>query len=118
MKVSGSPWLRCGITMAVVRDQTARGHVRAVKVATVSRICMGDRGAPCARPPAPFEPKALAVPLDHGCRLHQYHGPEATRPHPLEPNPQHPIDGVQAQTAAPLTIQHGYLMTQRDELQL
>ena len=39
-------------------------------------------------------------------------------PHPVEPDPQHPIDGVQAQTAAPLTIQHRYLMTQRDELKL
>ena len=37
-------------------------------------------------------------------------------PHPVEPDPQHPIDGVPAQTAAPLTIQHRYLMTQRDEL--
>ena len=72
--------------------------------------------SPCARPPAPVEPKALTVPLDHGCRLHRYHGPEATRPHPVEPYPQHPIDGVPAQTAAPLTIQHRYLMTQRDEL--
>src|SRR5215471_15719690 len=56
--------------------------------------------SPRARSPAPVELKALAVPLDHGCRLHQYHGPEATRPDPVEPDPQHPIDGVQAQTAA------------------
>src|SRR5262249_13693952 len=37
---------------------------------------------------------------------------------PSRATPLHPIDGVQAQTAAPLTIQHRYLMPQRDKLKL
>ena len=74
---------------------------RCIESGKIDFACFPVHGlSPCARPLAPVEPKALAVSLDHGRQLHQYHG-EATRPHRVEPEPQHPVDGVQAQTAAP-----------------
>jgi len=40
----------------------------------------------------------------------------ATTNYSRSDDPPHPIDGVQAQLAGPLTIQHRSLVTQRDEL--
>ena len=75
------------------------------------------RFAPRSGPPAPVAPKALAVPLDHSGSLHQRHCFEATRPHPVEPHPDQPIDGAQPQTARPLSIEDRNLMTKGDELE-
>jgi len=69
------------------------------------------------RAPTPVEPKALAVPLDHSGRLHQHHRFEATRPHPVQPHPNQPIDGAQPQTARTLTIEDRNLMTKGDEFE-
>src|SRR5712692_11763492 len=46
-----------------------------------------------ARSPPPIEPEALAMPLDHGCRLDQYHRVDDLRPNPVEPHPQEPVYG-------------------------
>lgn len=70
----------------------------------------------CPGPPTPVESKALPMPLDHGGRLRYHHHLEATRPHPVEPDPQEPIDGAEPQTAGPLAIQDRDLMTKRGEL--
>ena len=37
-----------------------------------------------SRSPAPIEPEALAIPLDHGRRLHQYHRVQGRRPDDFE----------------------------------
>jgi hypothetical protein len=57
------------------------------------------------------------MPLDHSGGLHQNHRFEATRPHPVEPHPDHSIDGAQPQTAALLSMQNSRLVTERDEFQ-
>jgi hypothetical protein len=91
----------------------------------VSEAHLTDQFASCAsyrpssrpRTPTPVEPKALAVPLDHGGGLHQHQHFEATGPHSLEPHPHQPIDVAQPQTARSLTIEDRHLMTQRDQLE-
>ena len=40
-----------------------------------------------------IEPEALAIPLDHGCGLHQHHGVQDPRADPVQPNPKQPICG-------------------------
>jgi hypothetical protein len=72
--------------------------------------------SPRPGPPTPVEPKALAMPLDHGGRLHQHHQVEAPRPHSIEPDPHQPIDGAQLHAAALLPMQDRHLLTKRDEL--
>ena len=80
--------------------------------------CLHVHGfAPRSGPPTPVEPKALAVPLDHGGWLHQHHRFETTRPHLVEPHPDQPIDGAQTRTATTSTIEDRHLMTQRDQFE-
>src|SRR5215472_7796521 len=45
------------------------------------------RSAPWRRPPAPVEPKALPVPLDHGGWLHQHDDIQTARPTPDRARP-------------------------------
>src|SRR4030081_1525278 len=35
-----------------------------------------------------MEPKAFAMPLDHGCRLDQHHDVQGLRPNPVKPHPE------------------------------
>src|SRR5208337_3084062 len=57
------------------------------------------------------------MPLDHGGRLHQHHYLEATRPQPVEQDPEQPIDGDESPTARMLAMQDCHLVTQRDDLE-
>jgi hypothetical protein len=52
--------------------------------------------------------------MDRGGRLHHNDRFEATRPHPVEPRPDKPINGAQPQTAGTLTIEDHKLVNQRD----
>jgi hypothetical protein len=60
----------------------------------------------------------LAVPLDHGGWLHQHHRFEATRPHPVEPDPEEAVYGEEPNTTGALAAQDGQLVAQRDDLKL
>jgi hypothetical protein len=62
------------------------------------------------------EPKALSMPLDDGCRLHQYHGVQGLRPDPVKPHPKQPICGEKLKPTFMLPPQHGHLMPKGDEL--
>jgi hypothetical protein len=47
----------------------------------------------------------------------QHHYVEATRPKPVEPDPQEPIYGDESPTARMLAMQDRHLVTQRDDLE-
>ena len=55
-------------------------------------------------------PKALAMPLDHGRRLDQYHRVDDLRPNPVEPHPQEPVERGKPRPTGPLSAQDGQLM--------
>src|SRR5580658_4826520 len=57
------------------------------------------------------------MPLDLGGWLHQHHYFEATRPQPVEPDPEEPIYGDESPTARMLAMQDRHLVTQRDDLE-
>jgi len=56
------------------------------------------------------------MPLDHGCRLDQYHRVDNLRPNPVEPHPQEPVYGRELRPTGPLSAQHGQLMTHSNQL--
>jgi hypothetical protein len=61
-------------------------------------------------------PEALAMALDHACRLDQHHGVENLRPNPIEPYPEEPVGGEEPKPTWALPSQDSHLMSQRDEL--
>ena len=60
--------------------------------------------------------EALAIPLDHGCRLYQHDGVEDLRPDPIQPNPKQPICGEELRATFALPQQDAHLMPKGDEL--
>ena len=56
------------------------------------------------------------MPLDDGCRLHQYHGVQGLRPDPVKPHPKQPVCGEKLKPTFMLPSQHGHLMPKGDEL--
>jgi hypothetical protein len=59
----------------------------------------------------------LTVPLDHRCRLDQQHHVEATRPEPVEPDPEQAVDSEQPGPTRPLTTKNMQLVTEGEVLQ-
>ena len=57
------------------------------------------------------------MPLDHGCRLHQYHRVQGPRPDPVKPHPEEPVCGEQPKPTRALPSQDGHLMSQGNELE-
>src|SRR6266851_1256010 len=57
----------------------------------ITDFCADLGSSRTARSPPPKEPEALAMPLDHGGRLDQYHRVDDLRPNPVEPHPQEPV---------------------------
>ena len=64
------------------------------------------------------DPKAFAMPLDHGCRLDQHHGIEDLRPNPVKPNPEKSVRGEEPNPTWMLPTQDAYLMPQANQLEL
>ena len=57
------------------------------------------------------------MPVDHGCRLDQYHGVEDLRAGPVEPNPEQPVGREEPRPARALPAQDGHLVSQSNELE-
>jgi len=71
-----------------------------------------------ARSPPPIDPKAFAMPLDHGCRLDQHHGIEDLRPNPEKPKPEKSVRGEEPNPTWVLPTQDAHLMPQANQLEL
>jgi hypothetical protein len=56
------------------------------------------------------------VPLDHRGRLDQHHHVEATRPEPVEPDPEQAVDCKQPRPTRPLATKNVQLMTDGEVL--
>jgi hypothetical protein len=69
-----------------------------------------------ARSPPPVEPKAFAMPLDHGCWLDQHHGAKDLRPNVLEPNPENTVGEEKLKPASALPPKDMHLISQGHEL--
>jgi len=99
--LSNSPWMRGaphnGLAL-LIRRIKAR-----ISVPIFGRPGRRDRRAPMV-------PKALAMPLDHGRRLDQYHRVDDLRPNPVEPHPQEPVERGKLRPTGPLSAQDGQLM--------
>jgi hypothetical protein len=63
-----------------------------------------------------MEPEALAMPLDHSCRLHQHHGVQDLRPDPVQPHPKQPIRGEELKATFALPPQDAHLMPKGKQL--
>jgi len=59
----------------------------------IRRIKAGISVPIVGRPGSAREAEALAMPLDHGCRLDQDHRINDLRPNPIKPHPQQPVEG-------------------------
>jgi hypothetical protein len=57
------------------------------------------------------------MPLDDGCRLHQYHGVQGRRPDPIKPHPEQSIRGEKLNPTFALAPQDGHLMPKGDQLE-
>jgi len=79
------------------------------------RAHLGPSQTACS--PAPVEPKALTMPLDHGCRFDQHHGVEDLRPNSVEPHPQEPVCGEEPNPTFVLPPQDTHLMSKGNELE-
>jgi hypothetical protein len=66
-------------------------------------FCADLRSSRTARSPSPVELEALAMPLDHGRRLDQYHRVNDLRPNPVEPHPQEPVERRKLRPTGPLS---------------
>ena len=55
------------------------------------------------------------MPLDDGCRLHQYHGVQGPRPDSIKPHPEQSICGEKLNPTFALAPQDGHLMPKGDE---
>ena len=60
--------------------------------------------------------EALAIPLDHGRRLHHHHGVQNPRPDSVQPHPQQPICGEELKASVALPPQDAHLMPKGDAL--
>jgi hypothetical protein len=76
--LSSSPWMRG-------RPPQRVGFAHAAN--QITDVCADLGSSRTARSPPPKEPEALAVPLDHGGRLDQYHRVDDLWPNPVEPHP-------------------------------
>jgi hypothetical protein len=55
------------------------------------------------------------MPLNHGCRLDQYHDVQGLRPNPVKPHPEKTVGAEKPRTALALAPQDGQLVPKSDE---
>jgi hypothetical protein len=91
------------------------GHAHLANQITDLDARLGSTQIPRSRSPPPVELEALAIPLDHGCRLHQHHGVQDLRPDPIQPHPKQPIGGEELKATFALSPQDAHLMPKGDE---
>ena len=66
--------------------------------------------------PTPIEPKAFAVPRDHGFRFHDAKRRFPVRPNTREPDPEKPITGRQVESPFLVpALEHEKLMAQGED---
>jgi hypothetical protein len=74
-------------------------------------------GGPAALP-SPEQTESTSMPADDGLRLDDVQGRPPAVPRSREPRPEQPVCRRQSETRTPRSVNHGELMTKRQDLEV